>query len=98
MTTVVNILDYIPIGHDNAISRCDLRQLTKLSDRDMRHAIEHARYAGAPVINNGHGYFIPDSDDLEDVHQCREYMHAMSSRTQALEAGVEVLKDWLRSV
>ena len=63
----MDILEYIPYGRKNAIKRKTLRDLTGLSDRDMRRAIELARQE-TPIINlqDGRGYYRPDDrDDLQ---------------------------------
>ena len=63
----MDILEYIPYGRENAIKRKNLRDLTGLSDRDMRRAIELARKE-TPIINmqDGRGYYRPDNrDDLQ---------------------------------
>lgn len=56
----MSILDYIPYGENNAISREDLKQITGLTDRQMRKKIEIARET-TPILNfqGGKGYFIP---------------------------------------
>ena len=56
----MNILDYIPKGRENAISREKLRQLTGLTDSKMRELIRQARH-DVPIVNlqSGEGYFIP---------------------------------------
>lgn len=56
----MSILDYIPYGEENAISREDLKQITGLTDRQMRKKIEIARET-TPILNfqGGKGYFIP---------------------------------------
>jgi hypothetical protein len=56
----MNIIEYIPFGHDNAISRKQLCEATGLPDRVMRHEIERARQDYA-ILNaqDGSGYFRP---------------------------------------
>lgn len=56
----MKIIDYIPSGHDNAISRKQLCEATGLPDRVMRHEIERARQDYA-ILNaqDGSGYFRP---------------------------------------
>ena len=60
----MDILEYIPYGRKNAIKRKTLRDLTGLTDRDMRRAIELARKE-TPIINmqDGNGYYRPDNRD-----------------------------------
>ena len=56
----MNIVDYIPTGKDQAISRRRLVRLTGLSDRKVRDAIAKARRHTC-IINDqdGNGYYIP---------------------------------------
>jgi glycerol-3-phosphate O-acyltransferase len=56
----MNIIDYIPTGQCNAISRKQLCNITGLPDRVMRHEIEKVRQDYA-ILNaqDGSGYFRP---------------------------------------
>lgn len=65
----MDILDYIPIGKENAVTRAQLCAYTGLSDRTVRQLIEIARIEGAIIINqqDGKGYFI--SEDEEDIRR-----------------------------
>lgn len=60
----MNIIDYIPSGKDNAISRKQLCEETGLLDRVMRREIEKARQDYA-ILNaqDGSGYFRPAKDE-----------------------------------
>lgn len=55
----MNIIDYIPTGQSNAISRRQLCVITGLPDREMRKAIERARKDYAILNIDGSGYFRP---------------------------------------
>jgi len=59
-----NIIDYIPTGRNNAISRKQLCEATGLPDRVMRREIERARQDYA-ILNaqDGSGYFQPAKDE-----------------------------------
>ena len=54
----MNIIDYIGIGYDNAVSRERLAELTGETDRAVRKAIQAERVK-TPIINlqDGRGYF-----------------------------------------
>lgn len=68
----MNILDYIPTGKENAITRCELNILTGLTDRNNRELIRKAREGGAIILNlqDGVGYY--QSDNLDDIEiQCK---------------------------
>lgn len=64
-----NIVNYIPIGKENAISRKELCRLTGLSDRVIRREIAKARET--TCICNGQaddgGYYIPST--IEDANR-----------------------------
>ena len=64
----MTIIDYIPIGRDNAISRKQLCTITGLPDRPMRHEIEKARKDYAILNIDGSGYFRP-ADGESDLIQ-----------------------------
>lgn len=57
----MNIADYIPYGHENAINRRLLEQITGFDDRYNRQLIMKARNEGAVILNmeDGKGYFQP---------------------------------------
>lgn len=65
----MNILQYIPTGHKNAISRQSLCIVTHLTDRKVRDEIAAVNANGNPdeiIINmgDGRGYFRPaDGED-----------------------------------
>lgn len=54
----MNILNYIPKGKENAISRTELMHLTGLNDRKNRELIEQLKHQGHLICNLGTGYFI----------------------------------------
>lgn len=63
-----NIVDYIPFGRDNAISRQQLAKATGLSDRKLRDAISLARRDTVILnLSNGKGYFQPIKGKEDDL-------------------------------
>lgn len=61
----MNIIEYIPMGHDNPISRAELYYRTGIDDREIRDAIRAARKAGEIIISDAAGYFrYKDESDL----------------------------------
>ena len=67
----MNIISLIPQGKVNAISRTELRYMTKLNDRVMRELIEQERRKGAIILNlqDGRGYYRPAPDEMDDVRR-----------------------------
>lgn len=59
----MNIIDFIPFGHESAISRKQLCTITGLPDRVMRRQIEKARQDYAILNIDGSGYFRPAENE-----------------------------------
>lgn len=56
----MNLLDFIPYGHDNAVTREELARLTHLPDRIVRAKIQDLRQHHAILnMQDGRGYFRP---------------------------------------
>lgn len=56
----MDIINYIPQGHQNAITRKELSNITHTCDRDTRKAIEFARKDNTICnLSDANGYFIP---------------------------------------
>lgn len=64
----MNILDYIPYGEENAVSRQKLCTLTGLNDRAVREEISQAR-RNTPILSFGGGYFIPTAAEKYKARQ-----------------------------
>lgn len=82
MSKDIRIIDFIPFGHKNAISRPILCQRVGLSDRKVRQMIENESTAEHPILNlqDGAGYFQPLDEDMSLVRMFRkqEYDRASS--------------------
>ncbi len=64
----MKLIDLIPIGKENAITRPDLIHLSGIPDRELRREIEALRMLGHPICNdqNGRGYYLADNaEDLQ---------------------------------
>ena len=77
----LNILDYIKIGRENAITRSELSKRIGISDRQVRDLIHYAR-RDTPILNmqDGKGYFIPDMDNEEEVLLLEAYVKQENAR------------------
>ena len=54
----------LPAGAENAVSTAELLQRLGLSDqRVIRKLISEERAAGAVILSNGDGYFLPDDGE-----------------------------------
>jgi hypothetical protein len=82
----MNIVDYIPSGYSNAISRKDLCRITGLTDRVMRNMIEEARRETIIISNNdGSGYWLyPTDPTKEEKLMLEKYVKQQESRAKSI--------------
>lgn len=81
----MNIINFIPIGHKNAISRVTLQSIVHMSDRKMRELIAEVNANDNPdelIINlqYGKGYFRPAplEDNLVRIWGAMEHSRGTS--------------------
>ena len=81
----LNILDYIPTGRMNAITRHALAIRTGISDRQVRDLIHYAR-RDIPILNmqDGRGYFIPDMNDEVERGMLAAYVRQEENRLRSI--------------
>lgn len=85
----MNILDFIPVGKNNAITGKELQNITGLDGRSVKQQIANARIRGAVICaslkGDGGGYFIPscpsEATEYVRTEQCR-----INSAKEALKA------------
>lgn len=93
----MRILDYIPTGHKNAVTRQMLCSMTHTNDREMRNAIAEVNANGNPEeliinMNDGKGYFRPAKNEDNLV---RIWMKIEASRQKSVQASVDAARDYL---
>lgn len=81
----MRIIDYIPTGHNNAVTLETLRSLTRLNDRKIRDLIAETNKSAPDdvlIINlqDGMGYFrpAPDEDYLVRIWRMQEKARGIS--------------------
>ena len=82
----MNIIEYIPKGHKNAISRKNLCIKTGLKDRVVRNLIEEARRNTIIISNNdGSGYWrYPENPNIEEKMMLEKYVKQQESRAKSI--------------
>ena len=95
---VTNIIDLIPTGSANAISRealldkCILFGIA-LNDRAMRKAIENARKESVIIcLSDGRGYFVPDKNDKDKL---RHYINQEHDRSISILRNLKMANNLL---
>lgn len=95
---VTNIVDLIPKGSANAISReallnkCTVFGLA-FNDRQMRKLIEEARAENCILnLSDGRGYFIPDKNDQDKL---RHYINQEHDRSISILRNLKMANNLL---
>lgn len=94
----MEIVDYIPRGHNNGIHRKELQQLTGLTDSAIRDLISRHNASGQEIICNigdGQGYFLADQGEEDYQVQC---IAIERSRANKILEKVDGMKRYLLSV
>ena len=87
----MNIMEFIPTGKENAITRRELVDRVNLSDREVRKLIASARKK-FPILNlqNGEGYYLPTKEI-----EVREFLNQEMLRAKSILEGLEGCRNWL---
>jgi len=102
---VTSIIDLIPLGFSNAISREELTRLcdefgliepdTVDKDRAMRQLMRKAKREVAILSRQFGGYFRPDVNNTEDVVEIRKYILREQKRAKSVFASLKKAYDLL---
>lgn len=89
-----NLLDYIPVGAENAVSGRKLADICGCSERDVRKAIERLRCEGVLILSscnrNRGGYYRP-----RDSTETASYFKRQLSRISHIWAALSPFKKYL---
>lgn len=93
----LDILEYIPVGHENAVSRKELADRVGIGDRAVRDLI-HLKRREKPILNvqDGKGYFQPDLNNPEEVMLLAAYVRQEESRIKSAEWSLRSARRALR--
>ena len=83
------IIEVIPFGHKNAVTRKYLSMITGYSDRKIREMIERECTRAHPILNmqDGKGYFQPDENEiyLVRLYRAQENRRMVHNRKKVTE-------------
>lgn len=90
----MNILEQIPYGAENGVSRAELAQRNRKDDRQTREDVGRARECACILnLQDGRGYFRPTEEERDLVeHWVRQEEARMRTARRALKGA----KRWLR--
>ena len=88
----MNLLDVIPVGHENPISKEQLLLITGYNERFLRHEIERLR-RNYPICNeqDGRGFYMADSigDAMKQRVQTINRGRSLFAQIKALDKAIE---------
>lgn len=78
------LINIIPTGRKNAVTRAYLCAASGMTDRTVRALIHEARrYTVILNLQNGSGYYKPDLGDKTDREELKRYVKQETSRLKA---------------
>ena len=87
----VDIIEFAPLGIENAISMEDLSLITGLNKRLVRSAILHARRSGVPICSGENGYWI-----CRDAKEALRYYKAQLGRIISGKSALKPICDFIK--
>lgn len=85
-----DIINYIPHGRENAVTRSQLVDMTGMHDRNVRKAISKARKEYVILsLENGSGYYQPTADDYPEL---RRTLKREESRARSVFGSIKKLR------
>ena len=95
----MDITQFIPVGHQNAVTRQMLCMLTGMSDRQVRDMIADAR-RDTPILNvqNGFGYYIPDINDPADMIDLKRFVDQETHRLKSIGWSLKAARDMAKGL
>lgn len=81
------LIDLLPYGERNAVSRLKLAGLTCLDERLVRKRINALRLSGSPIISGNAGYWLSDNP-----HEIASFARSMHHRAREIARVAEALE------
>ncbi len=87
----MNIIEFISVGVENAISMEELSLITGLNKRAVRSAVLHARRSGVPICSGENGYWI-----CRDAKEALRYYNAQLGRIISGKSALKPICDFIK--
>lgn len=92
----IDIVQVIPIGHENAVTGLRLAKMLGTSQREVRRMISKSRKKNAIInMQDGKGYFLPTEDD---VYMVKRWFRQEAHRKKEIEKGLRGAKKFLKEM
>ena len=81
----MNIINYIPVGKKNAVTRTELCMMTGQSDRIIRRQIHEARREHVIInLQDSQGYYRPDMSQESEIAEIRRFLVQEEKRLRSI--------------
>lgn len=95
---VINIVDFIPVGQENAISMSELARRRGCDKRTARKLVFEARRKGAVICSTCYGdksdgYYRPAS-----AEEAIPYVHMQQARISSAKAALKSAEDFISDI
>lgn len=89
------VFDLLPQGAENAVPGRILVEVFGFnSDTELRKQVSKERIAGAFILSNERGYFLP-SNGLKGVDEIDECYFSLERRTKAMSKAIEPMGEFI---
>lgn len=75
------VLSFMPTGRENGVSMRYIAQMTGMSEREVRSAVNEARLAGHMIVGDDCGYYVAGSVEELVVYFFRLRKHAKTTQS-----------------
>ena len=87
---MTDIMDYLSVGQEHAISLSALSAMLKITERALEKQILDARISGKLILSSNSGYFLPSDDD--------ELKAYVIKRKSCIKTSAEALKPFIKAL
>lgn len=85
------VMAFMPTGRDNAVPMKYIAQMTRMSERDVRSAVNEARLAGNMIVGDDHGYYV-----AETIEELVGYFFRLRKHTKTTQSILRKVKHALK--
>ena len=89
------ITDYLSHGAQNAISAADLTKIAGVESRDIRRIVEAERIAGAVILSDERGYYLPNENREAAIFETTAWIARRLETAKTYELTVRAARTYL---
>lgn len=87
---IVNLVDLLREGEENAITAKELSKLLGFPVRTITQMINYSRCNGEVILSSDKGYFLPDN-----IEEVKHFINSMKSRRREIKKATQSAQEYL---